>query len=75
MIISLDRYRKARAAAVESGETFDLRRILGNTLPRVSLREIAQEACRSASQKLPDRFENFEARDFIVNAYQLATQI
>lgn len=75
MIISLDRYRKARAAAAQSAEPFDLQRILGNTLPKLSLREIAQEVSRSASPKLPDHFENFNARDFIVDAYALATQI
>lgn len=73
MIIQLDRYRKARESS--NGETLDLRRLFGNTVPKMSLREIAEDARRSASQKLPDCFENFNARDFIVNAYALATQI
>ncbi len=73
MIIQLDRYRKARESS--NGETVDLRRLFGNTVPKMSLHEIAEDARRGASQKLPDSFENFNAREFIVNAYALATQI
>lgn len=73
MIIQLDSYRKARDA--HNGDTVELRRLFGNTVPKLSLREIAEAAKHSASQKLPDCFENFNARDFIVNAYALATQI
>lgn len=86
MIVELDRYRKARAArearsstSVEAGsiacETVETRRLFGNTVPKISLREIREEALRSLSPVLPDSFEDFNAREFIVSAYGLATQI
>lgn len=86
MIIELDRYRKARAArearksnSADAGsiecETYETRRLFGNTVPKMSLREIREEALRSLSPVLPDSFEDFNAREFMVNAYGLATQI
>jgi hypothetical protein len=73
MIIQLDHYR--RAASSYDIETVESRRLFGNTVPKLSLREIEIDARRSAGTQLPDHFEGFNAREFIVNAYALASQI
>lgn len=76
MIIHLDKYRKtARAAGAEAGETYESRRLFGNTVPKLSLEEIRCEARRSAGPRLPDNFDGVNARDMVLDAYALATQI
>jgi hypothetical protein len=73
MIIDLNSYRKT--AGSYSGETAASRRLFGNTVPKLSLREIEEDARRSASPQLPDDFDDFDTRSFILNARDLASQI
>lgn len=73
MIIKLDSYRKVNS--VYDGETYESRRLFGNTVPKLSLREIEYEARRTAGPRLPDFFDSINARDLVIDAYQLATQI
>lgn len=76
MIIQLDKYRKTgRAASDDAGETYESRRLFGNTVPKLSVAEIRYEARRSAGPRLPDSFEGVNARDMVMDAYALATQI
>jgi hypothetical protein len=73
MIIQLDSYRTADSHY--DGETVESRRLFGNTVPKLNLRETAHEARCNATLQLPTNFEGFNARAFVVNAYELATQI
>lgn len=73
MIVQLDSYRTADSSY--AGETVESRRLFGNTAPKLSLRQTAHEALCSATLQLPASFDGFNARAFIVNTYELATQI
>ncbi|HTE15783.1 MAG TPA: hypothetical protein VK642_11955 [Burkholderiales bacterium] len=73
MIIQLDKYRKS--SSEYAGETYESRRLFGNTVPKLSIRDIQYEALRSAGPRLPENFEGVNAREIIMDAYVLATQI
>jgi len=73
MIIKLDSYRKISNNT--TGETAASRRLFGNTVPKLSMQEIEDDARLNFGPLLPENFDGFNARDFIVNAYALATQI
>lgn len=73
MIIQLDSYRSADSR--DAGETVESRRLFGNTVPKLHLRETAHEAMCNATLQLPTNFDGFNARAFVVNTYELATQI
>ncbi len=73
MIIQLDSYRTANGGY--AGETVESRRLFGNTAPKLNLRETAYEALCNATLQLPLNFDGFNARAFVVNTYELATQI
>jgi hypothetical protein len=79
MIIQLDSYRTAGSpdnpSNLYAGETIESRRLFGNTLPKLNLRETAHEALCNATLQLPKNFDDFNARAFIMNARELATQI
>ncbi|MBM3344155.1 MAG: hypothetical protein FJY56_18890 [Betaproteobacteria bacterium] len=78
MIISLDQYRKAANsgnAAADQVETYEQRRLFGNTLPKLNVAEIQYHLRRSAGPQLPDDFEGVDMRELRLNAYALATQI
>jgi hypothetical protein len=76
MIIQLDSYRSADSPNSHcAGETIESRRLLGNTVPKLNLRETAHEVMCSATLQLPTNFDGFNARAFVVNTYELATQI
>ncbi len=73
MIIQLDSYRTP--GNLYDGETAESRRLFGNTVPKLNLRQTAHEALCSATLQLPKNFDGFNARTFIMNARELATQI
>ena len=73
MIIQLDSYRKA--SSDYDSDSYGSRRLFGNTVPKMSLRDIEREAHRSAGPRLPVQFDDVNARNLIIDAYQLATQI
>jgi hypothetical protein len=75
MIIQLDSYRKASSGHDGDGETYESRRLFGNTVPKLSMREMQYEARRSAGPRLPISFDGVSARHLIVDAYELATLI
>lgn len=73
MIIYLDQYRKAKNTS--EVETAEMRRLFGNTVPKLNIAEIQYEARRSAGPRLPDSFDGVDAREIRMSAYALATQI
>ena len=75
MIIQLDSYRKAGSSYDGDGDSYESRRLFGNTVPKLSMREIQYEARRSAGPRLPDNFDGISTRHLLVDAYELATLI
>jgi len=74
MIISMDDYRRidneydASAELDHSGRRY----AYGNPAPALRLATVEAE---SESPNLPDNFNDFDAKEFIDRAYDLATQI
>lgn len=73
MIIQMDSYRKD--SADDDSATYESRRLFGNTVPKLSVREIEYAARRSAGPSLPKHFDGINTRTLLVEAYELATQI
>ena len=77
MIISMDDYRRidseydASAELDRSGRRYTY----GNPAPALRLATVESEAVCQESPDLPDNFDDFDAKEFIDRAYDLATQI
>jgi hypothetical protein len=74
MIISMDDYRRIDNE-YDSGADSDRRRAYehyGNAVPALRLATVEAE---SDSPDLPNDFDDFDAKEFIDRAYDLATQI
>ena len=75
MIISMDDYRRIDNE-YDSGADSDRRRIYdnyGNTAPKLRLAMVESEL--QGGPNLPMEFDDFDAKEFIDRAYDLATQI